>query len=567
MQAASRVGRPRTVSRPCSGHLVQFAAVRPTHLASALARLLACAAPRPGPAAGPPEGAGGRALQGWANGAVFYEVFVRSFQDSDGDGKGDLRGLISRLDYLNDGNPAAGTDLGVDALWLMPVFASPSYHGYDTTDYETINPDYGTNADFSLLCAEAHRRGMRIVVDLVLNHTSASHPWFVESSSSPTSPKRDWYVWSPTDLGWGQPWNPKASTWHEKNGAFFYGIFWRGMPDLNFRTPAVREEAKRIAALWLARGADGFRLDASRHLIEDGPGAGQNDTPETHRYWKEFAAFVRGVRPDAVLIGENWTETPVIAAYYGSTEAVPGGDELPLNFDFPLARRIVEGVLAGDATGIGEKLLEVQRAYPPGATDVPFLTNHDQRRVASELKDDPGRLRSAAAVLPTLPGTPFLYYGEEVGLLNGTEQGDEAKRTPMPWDATPGGGFTTGHPWHRFAPGQERANVAAETGDPASLLSHYRDLIRARHASAALRRGRLEVLRASGPLLVFLRSQGDERVLVAHNLGDRPASAPVSVQAGRAVPLFASRGAAMASSGGEWALTLPANGSAAFQLR
>jgi glycosidase len=541
--------------------------VRPCRLASALALLLACAAPRPGPAARPAEGAGARALQGWANGAVFYQVFVRSFQDSDGDGKGDLRGLVSRLDYLNDGNPATGTDLGVDALWLMPVLASPSYHGYDTTDYDTINPDYGTNADFSLLCTEAHKRGMRIVIDLVLNHTSASHPWFVDSSSSPTSPRRDWYVWSPTDLGWRQPWNPSASTWHQKNGAWYYGLFWRGMPDLNFRTPAVREEAKRIAALWLGRGADGFRLDASRHLIETGPGAGQSDTAETHRFWKEFAAYVRGVRPDAIPIGENWTETPVIAGYYGSTDVVPGGDELPLNFDFPLARRIVEGVLAGDAAGIGEKLLEVQRTYPLGATDAPFLTNHDQRRVASELKNDPGRLWSAAAVLITLPGSPFIYYGEEVGLENGTGDGDEAKRTPMPWDATPGGGFTTGQPWYGFAPGQERANVAAQTGDPDSLLSHYRDLVRARHASPALARGRLDPLPSSGPVLVFLRTQGDERVLVAHNLGGRPASAPVAVEAGGAVPLFAPHGAAMGSSGGGWVVALPPHGSAVFRLQ
>ena len=231
---------------------------------------------------------------------------MRSFQDSDGDGKGDLKGLSSRLDYVKD--------LGVDALWLMPVFDSPSYHGYDTTDYEKINPDYGTNGDFERLLAEAHRRGMHVVVDLVLNHTSWKHPWFVESASSPGSPKRDWYVWSATDLHWPQPWNANSDTWHEKNGAYYYGLFWAGMPDLNYRTPAVREEAKRIASLWLSRGVDGFRLDAARHLIETGPGEhGQNDTPETHAFWKEFAAYVRSVKQDAVLIGENWTETPIIA--------------------------------------------------------------------------------------------------------------------------------------------------------------------------------------------------------------------------------------------------------------
>ena len=481
---------------------------------------------------------------------MFYEVFVRSFQDSDGDGKGDLKGLERRLDYLQD--------LGVDALWLMPVFDSPSYHGYDTTDYEKINPDYGTNEDFARFLEQAHRRGIRVVVDLVLNHTSWKHPWFVESASSPSSPRRDWYVWSPTDLGWHQPWNASSpSTWHEKNGAYYYGLFWAGMPDLNFRTPAVREEAKRLAALWLSRGVDGFRLDAARHLIEDGPGEhGQNDTPETHAFWKEFSAHVRKVKPDAALVGENWTETPIIASYYGSTDAVPGGDELPLNFDFPLASRIIKGVKAEDAAPIAEKLAEVQRTYPRGATDVPFLTNHDQRRVASELGGDPGKLRSAAAVLLTLPGTPFLYYGEEVGLENGPGNDDKFKRTPMPWDDTPGGGFTTGRPWFPFAPGRERANVAAQERDPGSLLSRYRALLRLRHSSGALRRGALQILQGKGPVLAYACTEGDERVLVTHNLGDAQQALALPVRAG--APLFADPGAT--------AQSLPPHATAVFRL-
>jgi len=529
----------------------------------------ACATARPGsPAASPTAAAvpSGPALRTWANGAVFYEVFVRSFQDSNGDGKGDLQGLISRLDYLNDGNPATDTDLEVDALWLMPVFASPSYHGYDTTDYENINPDYGTNADFQRLLGEAHRRGIKVIVDLVLNHSGSGHPWFVESASSPDSPRRDWYVWSATNLGWTQPWNSASPTWHSKNGAWYYGIFWSGMPDLNFRNQAVRAEAKRIAALWLARGVDGFRLDATRHLIEDGPGAGQNDTPETHQFLKEFAAYVRSVKPDAVLVGENWTDTEHVAPYYGSTAKVPGGDELPLNFDFPLASRIIEGVRAGQASGIAAKLVEAKRTYPPGATDVPFLTNHDMRRVASDLKDDPGKLRSAAAVLLTLPGTLFLYYGEEVGLLNGTTDDDEAKRTPMPWDATAGGGFTTGTPWHRFAPGRDTGNVAAQTGDPTSLLSHYRKLVRARHASPALARGDLSLLSSEGPLLAFVSTEGAERVLVVHNLGATPVRTSLPVVAKGASSLYATPGASVAIRGGEALVELPGHGSGIYRL-
>lgn len=510
------------------------------------------------PAAGP---------LGWATGAVFYEVFVRSFQDSDGDGKGDLAGLISRLDYLNDGNPATDGDLGVDALWLMPVFASPSYHGYDTTDYDAINPDYGTSADFDRLIREAHRRGIRIIVDLVVNHTSARHPWFVESASSPNSPRRDWYVWSADDPGWAQPWNPSGRSWHPLGGAWFYGLFWEGMPDLNFRTPAVRDEVKRIAARWLARGVDGFRLDAAPCLVETGPGDGQADSPETHQFWREFAASVRAAKPDALLVGEVWAETPKVAPYYGSTQAVPGGDELPLNFDFMLAERIVEAVKTGEVRGIVDKLREVQVVYPPGATDVPFLTNHDQIRLATQL-EDAARLRSAAAILLTLPGTPFLYYGEEVGLPNGPGNEDEEKRTPMPWDATPGAGFTTGTPWHPFVAGHDRVNVAVQTADPASLLSLYRKLIRARHASPALARGSLELLTQRGPVLAFVRRSGDDRVLVAINLGDHVERASLAVTARHADLLVTSTGAVTAEpTPATVQVTLPPHESGLFHLR
>jgi len=546
--------------------------MRATHAAILL--VLTTCTPPSSPArvtASPPTvatpSAAARDLPGWVPGAVFYEVFVRSFQDSSGDGIGDLGGLISRLDYLNDGNPATDTDLGVDALWLMPVFASPSYHGYDTTDYETIQPDYGTNADLTRLCDEAHRRGMRVIVDLVLNHTSVKHPWFVEAAASPTSPHRAWYVWSPTDLGWPQPWNDHGRSWHERNGAWYYGLFGGHMPDLNFRTPAVRAEAKRIAALWLSRGVDGFRLDAARHLVETGPGPGQSDTAATHAFWKELAVHVRAIKPDAILVGEAWTETPVVATYYGATDQVPGGDELPLNFDFKLSERLLEGEKAGEVRGIVDKLREVQATYPAGATDAPFLTNHDMVRVASELGDDQGKLRSAAAVLLTLPGTPFLYYGEEVGLRNGPAKDDLAKRTPMPWDASAGGGFTAGTPWTPFAPGRDRGNVAAQTGDPGSLLSHYRKLIRARHGSHALAHGSLELVTETGPVLAFVRRAGDDRVLVAVNLGDQPRRVSLAVPAKRSDALYTTPGVTIELAAGTANLGLPAHASGVFQLR
>lgn len=504
----------------------------------------------------------------WANGAVFYEVFVRSFSDSDGDGKGDLRGLISKLDYLNDGDAATTDDLGVDALWLMPVFKSPSYHGYDTTDYTEINPDYGTNSDFDRLCDEAHRRGVRVIVDFVVNHTGIGHPWFVESAASPASPRRDWYVWSSSNRGWTQPWGGTYGTWHPLNGAWYYGVFWSGMPDLNFRNTSVRTEMERLALLWLERGVDGLRLDAARHLVENGAGALQQDQPETHAYWKEFAEQIRRVKPEAVLLGENWTDAPTIATYFGSTAAVAGGDELPQNFNFPLADALLAGINAGSAAPIAAKLDEVKRVYPSGVIDTPFLTNHDQVRLATQLGRSAGKMRNAAAILLTLPGAPFLYYGEEVGLENGTTNNDEAKRTPMPWDATEGGGFTTGSPWFQFAPGRDVANVAAQTNDPASLLSRYRNLIRARKSSAALAKGSIELLPSTSSVLAFTRTVGDERVLVAHNLGDGfGAGGPYALPGAPAEALFADTGASGSGSPGEVRVALPGRGTGVWRLR
>jgi alpha-amylase len=497
----------------------------------------------------------------WSRGAVFYELFVRSFQDSNGDGIGDLNGLISRLDYLNDGKPNSGNDLEVTALWLMPVFKSPSYHGYDTTDYRHINPDYGTDEDFTRLLQEAHKRGIRIIVDFVMNHSSSQNPWFLDSSSS-TSQKRSWYLWRPDNPGWSQPWGGSSPTWHSKNGAFYYGVFWSGMPDLNFRNTTVRKEFKDLASYWLSRGLDGFRLDATRYLIENGPGPGQADTPETHQWLKEFSAHVRNNYPQTTMVGENWTETPIIAKYFGSTNEVLWGDELPMNFDFPLSDRIVQGVKNGIAQNIAAKIQEVMSTYPKGVTDAPFLTNHDQVRLATQLQNREPSLRTAASVLLTLPGSPFLYYGEEVGIQNGPAQGDEAKRTPMPWDNGPGGGFTTAmNPWFPFAPGRESANVAAQIDNPSSLLSHYRNLIQLRNSSQALSHGSIEVLTLpsmTSPVLALLRRSNNQLVLAAINLGGSFASAgPYTINAISAKQLFVD-GSATGPSGtsGQWNLSL-----------
>ncbi len=504
----------------------------------------------------------------WARGATFYEIFVRSFADSDGDGIGDLRGLTSRLDYLNDGDPSTTSDLGIEGIWLMPIFASPSYHGYDTVDYRAINPQYGTIADLDTLLAAAHARGIRVILDLVINHTSSAHPWFVESSSSPRAPHRDWYVWRADDPGWRQPWGG-GPTWHERNGAYFYGLFGSGMPDLNYEDPSVRAEVKSIASFWLAHGVDGFRLDAARHLVADGPGELQNNTPGTHAFWKEFAAHVRAVAPGALLVGENWTTTDKIASYYGSTATVPGGDELPMSFDFPLAGAILQSVRARDAKAIVTTLADIARLYPDGVLDGTFLTNHDMPRVATEFGSDPARLRSAAALLLTLPGTPFVYYGEELGLAG--NKPDPNIRTPMPWnDAEPGGGFTTGTPWRAFAAGRDQANVAAERDVAGSLLDRYRRLIRLRASSPALRRGTIEVLdpgAGSPQLLAFVREAGGERMLVVHNLGASEVSAgPWTLRARAARLVHATADGAKARVAGGVRVTVPAGGSVIWRL-
>jgi alpha-amylase len=453
----------------------------------------------------------------WASGAVFYEVFVRSFADSDGDGIGDLRGLIQRLDYLNDGRPG-GTDLGIDALWLMPIFTAASYHGYDTVDYESIDPQYGTMADFQQLVSEADRRGIRIILDLVLNHTSNRHPWFTDSA------RRDHYVWSSADLGWRQPWLNGGPVWHQGASGYYYGLFWSGMPDLNFTNPAVRGEMIRLANLWLSRGAAGFRLDAVRYLVETGSGNGQQDTAATHGYWKELRAGVKSRHPEAFLVGEAWADAAVIGRYYGQL------DELDANFDFPVQEAIIRGIQNRSGATLERALCDVARQYPEGAHDALFLGNHDMARVAQRLEGDESRMRLAATALLTLPGTPFIYYGEEIGMGNGELQGGDINfRTPMQWSGGRSAGFTSGLPWLPVNSDAPTRNVELQLGDASSLLSHYRAMIALRAAHAALRHGDIALLRwrAAGhtdQLVAFARRTAEQAVLVVLNFGNQAPS-------------------------------------------
>lgn len=452
----------------------------------------------------------------WFEHAVFYEVFVRSFQDSDGDGIGDLRGLIDRLDYLNDGVAGSGDDLEVDALWLMPIFTSPSYHGYDTTDYEAIDPDYGTMADFEALIAACEARGIKVVLDLVMNHTGRDHPWFLGARQNASDPKRGWYVWRGDDPGWKQPFGSDA-VWHRWNDQYYYGIFTSGMPDLNYREPAVVTEMTRIAKGWLDRGAAGFRLDAARYLVESATG-GLAEQPETHAFWKSFRAELEAHAAASsleapYLVGEVWTSRPAVTTYYS------GGTELHQAFDFDLQNAVLQTVSKAQASWLRSELGAQKAAGAPWTFEATFLGNHDLDRASFKLS--PSEIRATTFLLLTLPGTPYLYYGDELAMRSVITSGDPAKRGPMAWTATAPHGFTSGTPWLAFAPESDTRNVATALADPTSLLHLTQTLVRTRKAHPALTSGELTVLSPSDArLFAMLRKTADELLLVVVNVSN-----------------------------------------------
>jgi glycosidase len=453
---------------------------------------------------------------GWWRDRVFYEVFVRSFADSDGNGVGDLAGLTAHLDDLNDGQLASTTALGVDALWLMPIFPSQSYHGYDVVDYRDVDPRYGTLQDLDALLAAAHARGVRVILDMVPNHTGSGHPWFVDARSGAAAAHRDWYVWSAAYPG---PWSGFGTDpWHSNaaDGTWYYGIFTSGMPDLNWRNPSVEAALLDAMRFWLARGVDGFRLDAVRYLVENGAGA-QWDQPETHAALRRIRAALQADYPDALLVGEVWTALEAVATYRG------GGDELSLAFSFDLADAVKSSVAAGDASAAVNVIARTEAVLAGDARvyEAPFLSNHDQVRVMRALGGDAPAARVAAATLLALPGTPFVYYGEELGMQGGTSADDRDKRTPMRWTATgPGYGFTTSAtPWWSAAEAAG-VDVATERADAGSLWNLYRSLVAQRRALPGLRD--VEAVRpgltgAGAGLLALVRGRAGQRVLFVAN--------------------------------------------------
>jgi glycosidase len=390
----------------------------------------------------------------------------------------------------------------------MPVAASPSYHGYDVSNYYRVNPQYGTNEDFRRLVAEAHRRGIRVLVDMVLNHASSEHPYFKSALLDTASPYRAWFRWSPADPGtkgpWGQP------VWHRSPAReeWYYGIFWHGMPDLNYDHAPVREEAKRVATFWLdSMGVDGFRLDAIPYLVEEG--GKLSGTPGTHAFLRDYAAHIRRVAPGAFTVGEVWDSVGAMLPYYP--------DQLDAHFSFESSEAILAAVRTGSARDLYASFLRLQRAFPAERWS-PFLRNHDQTRTVTALGGDTARARVAATLLLTLPGLPFVYYGEEIGMTG--DKPDPRLRTPMHWRRAPAAGFTTGVPWEPLQPDSMTANVDVLENDRGSLLHLHRRLIHLRASHPALGAGELVPLAASSDAVAaYLRRDGDRIAIVVANLG------------------------------------------------
>ncbi|CAN5274106.1 alpha-amylase family glycosyl hydrolase [soil metagenome] len=449
----------------------------------------------------------------WGKGATCYEIFVRSFHDSDGDGIGDLKGLTQKLDYINDGNPASTKSLGARCIWLMPVDASPSYHGYDVKNYYRINPDYGTNDDFKRLVAAAHKRGIKVLVDLVLNHASSEHPYFKEALRDTASAHRNWFRFSKTKPDQKGPWGQQV--WHKSpvRDEYYYGVFTAEMPDLNYENPAVRREASNVAKFWLTTmGVDGFRLDAVPYLVEEGNKL--DHTTATHAVLRQFAQDVRRFKPNAYTIGEVWDSIGTQLAYYP--------DQLDAYFTFEASDAILMAVRDGSAKHLLAPLLRMQSQLPAYRYS-PFLRNHDQTRTMTALGNDMARAKLAAELLLTLPGLPYVYYGEEIGMTG--DKPDPRLRTPMQWTPGAGAGFTRGLVWEPLQPDSATANVAVQDADKASLLNLYRRLIHLRSTNSALGAGTLIPLQAStDAVAAWVRRDGSRMVLVVANLGTTPLS-------------------------------------------
>ena len=443
---------------------------------------------------------------------VFYEIFVRSFYDSDGNGIGDFNGLTQQLDYL--------ADLGIEGIWLMPINPSPSYHGYDVTDYYNVNPDYGTMEDFNRMLDEAHKRGIKVIMDLVVNHTSNKHPWFVESSKSKDNPKRDWYIWAEDQgldtktLGaWGQ------QAWQKSGLDHYLGIFWEGMPDLNFDNTEVRSEFAKIGNFWLKEGLDGFRLDAAKHVYEDFQSSvGNAEVVKKNKlWWQEFRQALNQVNKDAYLVGEVWDSAVVIGPYLDKA--------FNSAFDFDIAGKMIASARTEKASDIAASLSRVYEFYSKQSggqfVDAPFLTNHDQNRVMTELKGNVDHAKMAASILLTFPGNPFIYYGEEIGMQGAKP--DERLREPMIWGSDGNAAGQTS--WELSLHRENVIPVDQQVKDPNSLLNHYKQLVSWRKQNDVLQDGGILAYQSKNPnVMTYVRALDSKRLLIVHNLSGKSQS-------------------------------------------
>lgn len=449
-------------------------------------------------------------LAAWPQG-VKYEIFVQSFADGNGDGIGDFKGLTGKLDYLQE--------LGVGAVWLMPIMPSPSYHKYDVTDYVNVHPDYGTLEDFKHMVDEAHKHNIKIVIDFIINHTGSDHPWFQEARKGPDNPYRDYYIWAKKDSIRNQLAkktitldSDNITQWHAVDGdttkEHFYGFFYSGMPDLNFDNPRVREEVYKAGKFWLTEmNVDGFRLDAARHIYPDVRAA------DNHAFWIEFRNKMQEAKPDVYLVGEVWADSKTVAPYLKG---------LPALFNFDLGYAITQVANAGlDTINLVGRYKDITDYYTSITTDyldATFLKNHDQNRILSELGGNKQKARMAAAILLTWPGTPYLYYGEEIGML-GTKP-DEYIREPFLWSE---GNDTTQTSWEtpRYSTTQTVQPLTAQRDDPGSMYAWYKQLIHFRNGSKALTMGTIDKTPLGNTqVLSFIRKYEDEELLVLHNLSD-----------------------------------------------
>lgn len=477
----------------------------------------------------------------WWRSAVFYEVYIRSFQDSNNDGIGDLNGIAQRLPYLKQ--------LGIDAIWITPFYPSPmADFGYDVSDYTGIDPIFGTMADFDTLIQSAHDLNLRIVIDMVSNHTSDKHLWFTESRNSRTNPKRDWYIWrdakpdgSPPN-NWTTFFGGSAWTWDEHTGQYYLHLFLDQQPDLNWRNPEVIQAMDSVFRFWLDKGVDGFRLDAINFLIKheafpDMPVTTQatggdlvqyhiyvNNQPELHPLLKNFRRTLDSYSGDRVLIGETGTlKAPALSQFYGTDldEIHLPMIVLPLHTDW-------------QAKAMRECLTEFYAGLPQGAVPHFVFSNHDDKRLITRYGIE--HHRSIAMLLLTLQGSPILYYGDEIamcdtyipverrvdtaGMIDPEHYtGRDPNRTPMQWDASTHAGFTThsAEPWLPLNENRNTINVATQEHDPASTLTFYKSLLQLRRESRALREGSIQFLEDYGDVLAYLRESDEERLLIVIN--------------------------------------------------